>query len=70
MLAWLFERKIFSPAISGPSIFLWKKKQTKQKKKKKKKKKKLFLLKTELWKVLPSKKIRDAKLYIHLQHKI
>ena len=25
MLAWLFERKIFSPTISDPSTFLWKK---------------------------------------------
>ena len=33
MLALLFERKIFSPTISGPSTFLWKRKN------------KLFLLK-------------------------
>ena len=26
MLAWLFEQKIFSPTISDPSTFLWKKK--------------------------------------------
>ena len=35
MLAWLFERKIFSPTISDPSTFY-------EKKKKKKKKKLLF----------------------------
>ena len=33
MLAWLFERKIFSPTISDPSTFLWKKKKKKNIKK-------------------------------------
>ena len=28
MLTWLFERKMFSPTISDPSTFLWKKKTT------------------------------------------
>ena len=29
MLAWLFEQKIFSPTITDPSTFLWKKKKKK-----------------------------------------
>ena len=31
MLAWLFERKIFSPTFSVPSIFFYEKKQNKKK---------------------------------------
>ena len=38
MLAWLFERKIFSPTISDPSIFFMKKKKKNNKKNKTKKK--------------------------------
>ena len=38
MLAWLFERQIFSPTISDPSTFFIKKKDNKKKKKNKKKK--------------------------------
>ena len=33
MLAWLFERKIFSPTISDPSTFLMKKKKKKSRRK-------------------------------------
>ena len=58
MLAWLFERKIFSPTISDPSTFLWKRKN------------KLFLLKKMSFEGYSCRKIGDAKFYIHRQHKI
>ena len=62
MLAWLFERKIFNPTFSVPSIFFYEKK-------KKKKKKTTFLLKMN-FEGYSRRKIGDAKLYIHRQYKI
>ena len=59
MLAWLFERKIFSATISDPSTRFMKKK-----KKKKKKKKLLFLLKMN-FEGYSRRNIGDAKFYIH-----
>ena len=55
MLAWLFERKIFSPTISDPSTFFIKKT--------------TFLLKMNFEEYY-RRKIGDAKFYIHRQHKI
>ena len=56
MLAWLFERKIFSPTISDPSTFF--------------EKKNYFFIKKWILKGIPVEKNGDAKFYIHRQHKI
>ena len=56
MLAWLFERKVFSPSISDPSTFLWKKKK--------------YLKKKMNFEGYSRRKIGDAKFYIHSHHKI
>ena len=56
MLAWLFERKIFSATISDPS--------TRFMKKQNKKKKLLFLLKMN-FEGYSRRNIGDAKFYIH-----
>ena len=58
MFAWLFERKIFSPNISDPSTFLWKKKTN------------YFFIKKWILKSIPVEKLAMQKFYIHRQHKI
>ena len=64
MLAWQFERKIFSPTIqSESSTFIMKK----QKKKKKKKKTTFFFYKKMNFEGYSRRKIGDAKIYIHRQ---
>ena len=57
MLAWLFERKIFSPTISVPSTFFYENKT-------------IFLLKKMNFEGYSRRKIGDAKFYIHRQQKI
>ena len=56
MLAWLFERKMFSPTISDPSTFFYEKN--------------YFFIKKMNFEGYSRRKIGDAKFYIHRQHKI
>ena len=51
MLAWLVERKIFSPTTSDPSTFVWKKQ------KKNKQKQNYFFLKKWILKGIPVEKL-------------
>ena len=56
MLAWLFERKIFSPTISAPSTFFMKEN--------------YFFIKKMNFEGYSRRNIGAAKFYIHRQHKI